>query len=151
MTQARKSRIAARLWIPLAGVGAVAVALLQGLGVFAVWGFGGSFLSATGAECVAIPVGIEAVLLVVILKNLDELHARSVSNPHSLLGQALRHDANTPPAPPPTREAWKGGLRGYGSRQRQDGERPLAVWDKNGGVYLGYNASATEAGPRSAT
>ncbi len=44
MTQARKSRIAARLWIPLAGVAAVAVALLQGLGVFAVWGFGGSFL-----------------------------------------------------------------------------------------------------------
>ncbi len=110
MMQATKRRIAARLWIPLAGVAAVAVALLQGFGVFAVWGFGGSFLSLTGAKCVGIPLVIEAVLLVVILKNLDELHARSVSNPHSLLGQALRHDANTPPAPPPTREAWKGGF-----------------------------------------
>ncbi len=95
MTQARKSRIPARLWIPLAGVAAVAVALLQGLGVFAVWGFAGSFLSATGAECVAVPLGIELVLLVVILKNLDELHARSVSNPHSLLGQALRPRPNS--------------------------------------------------------
>ena len=35
-------------------------ALLQGLGVFAVWGFAGSFFSPTGAECVAIPVGIES-------------------------------------------------------------------------------------------
>ncbi|MGO9047824.1 MAG: hypothetical protein ACLQFW_13220 [Xanthobacteraceae bacterium] len=110
MTQAQKSRIAPRLWIPLAVVAAVAVALLQGFGVFTFEGFGGSFLSFTGAKCVAIPLGIEAVLLVVILKNLDELHARSVSNPHSPLGQALRNDANAPPAPPPTREAWKGGF-----------------------------------------
>ena len=73
-------------------------------------GYGGSFLSVTGLECVAIPAGVELVLLVVTLKNLDELHSRSVSNPHSLLGQALRNDAGRPPAPPPTREAWKGGF-----------------------------------------
>ncbi len=88
----------------------LAAAALQGVAVFWFGGYGGSFLSVTGLGCVTIPLGVELVLLVVILKNLDELHSRTVSNPHSLLGQALRSDAKTPPAPPPTREAWKGGF-----------------------------------------
>jgi len=98
------------LWIPLAVVAGLAVALLQGFAIFAVEGFYGSFLSITGAKCVAIPLGVELVLLVVILKNFDELHSVKASNPHSLLGQALRNDGAHPPAPPPTREAWKGGF-----------------------------------------
>ncbi len=110
MMQAIKSRIAPRLWIPLVVIAAVVVALLQGLAVFTVWGFGGSFLSLTGAKCVGIPLVVEVVLAVVVLKNMHELHTHAVSNPHSVLGQALRHDANTPPTPPPTREAWKGGF-----------------------------------------
>jgi hypothetical protein len=99
-----------RLWIPLAVLAGVAVALLQGLAVFAFEGFAGSFLSLTGAECVAGALGVELVLLVVILKSLDDVHSRTVSNPHSLLGQALRNETKTPPAPPPTRDAWNGGF-----------------------------------------
>ena len=107
MTQAGSGRAIKILpWILLGAV----VAVLQGLAVFAFEGFGGSFLSVTGLKCIAIPAGVELVLLVVILKNFDELHSRSVSNPHSLLGQALRNDAGRAPAPPPTREAWKGGF-----------------------------------------
>jgi hypothetical protein len=111
MTQAGNGRVVKKwLWIPFAVVAGVAVAVLQGLAVFAFEGFDGSFLSVTGAECVAIPAAVELVLLVVILKNFDELHSRSVSNPHSLLGQGLRNDAGRAPAPPPTRDAWKGGF-----------------------------------------
>jgi hypothetical protein len=49
-------------------------------------------------------------VFVVVMKNLDELHSRSVSNPHSLLGRALRSETALPPAPPPTRAAWNGGF-----------------------------------------
>ena len=99
-----------RLWIPIAVLAGVAFALLQGVAIFAFEGFAGSFLSGTGAECVAVPIGIELVLLVVILKNLDEVHSRAISNPHSVLGQQLRNKTKTPPAPPPTRDAWNGGF-----------------------------------------
>ena len=99
--------------------------LLQGLVVFAFEGFAGSFLSVTGAECVAVPVGVELVLLVVILKNLDEVHSRTISNPHSVLGQALRNETKTPPAPPPTRDAWNGGFEDMDSASDKMSKRPL--------------------------
>ena len=85
-------------------------AVAQGLLVF--WGLGeaGSYLSLTGLGCTLVPLGIELVLAVVVLKNMHELHTHAVSNPHSALGQALRGDAHAPPGPPPTREAWKGGF-----------------------------------------
>ena len=98
------------LWIALAVVAGLAVAVLQGLAVFAFEGFAGSFLSIAGLKCVAIPAAVELVLAIVILKNFDELHSIKASNPHSLIGQSLRKDAARPPAPPPTREAWKGGF-----------------------------------------
>ena len=98
------------LWIALAVVAGLAVAVLQGLGVFVFEGFAGSFLSVAGFKCVAIPLGVELALAVVILKNFDELHSIKASNPHSLIGQSLRNDAARAPAPPPTREAWKGGF-----------------------------------------
>ncbi len=85
-------------------------AVLQGLVVFWMFAKAGSFLSLAGLESTLAPAGVELVLAVVVLKNMHELHTHAVSNPHSVLGQALRHDANTPPTPPPTREAWKGGF-----------------------------------------
>jgi hypothetical protein len=93
-------------WIALGLV----VVVLQGLAVFWYRGYGGSFWSQTGLECAAIPAIAEIVLLVVVLRNLDELHARSMSNPHSIIGEALRRDAHRSPAPPPTRKAWDGGF-----------------------------------------
>jgi hypothetical protein len=107
MTQAELTRIAVRFW-PWAAGGLVA-ALLQGLVVFAWWGNGRSFLSFTGLGCILVPLGVEVVVAIIAIKNLDELHAQTVTNPHSLFGTGLPKDA-TPPAPPLTRKAWDGGF-----------------------------------------
>lgn len=88
----------------------LAAAVAQGLVVFWWLGKGGSYLSLSGLGCTLAPPGVELVLALVVLKNMHELHTNAVSNPHSLLGQALRRDANTPPVPPPARDAWKGGF-----------------------------------------
>lgn len=96
-------------WTVWAALG-VAAAALQGLAVFRFREFPGPFLSLTGLECAAVPLIVELVLAVVVIKNLDELHARSVANPHSLLGQALRQDGANPPPPPAARDAWTGGF-----------------------------------------
>jgi hypothetical protein len=97
-------------WIALG----LLAALLQGLIVFAFWGAPTPFLSITGLGCVLIPLGVELVVAVVAFQKLDEIHGQAVANPHSVLGQALRKDpsraAAAPSAPPPTREAWKGGF-----------------------------------------
>ena len=107
MTQEGKSRFA-RFW-PWAAVGLVG-ALLQGLAVFTWRGYGGSFVSLTGLGCVLVPLGVELVVAVLAIRNVDALHADTVTNPHSLIGKGLRNDSARPPAPPPTREAWKGGF-----------------------------------------
>lgn len=105
MMQEGKIRFA-RFW-PWAAGGLVA-ALLQGVAVFAWRGYGGSFVSLTGLGCALVPLGLEGVVALLAVQYLDHLHAQTVTNPHSLLGQALRKDSGRPPAPPPTREAWKG-------------------------------------------
>jgi hypothetical protein len=110
MTQAVNGRAFKKwLWIPLAGVAGVVVAVLQGLLVFAWQDFPGSFFSMTGFKCIAVPLFVEAVIAVVALKSLDELHLKATANPHSPLSQALRNDGARPSAPP-TRDAWKGGF-----------------------------------------
>lgn len=91
-------------WIALG----LAVAMLQGAAVFWYRGYGDSFWSQTGLECVVIPAVAEIVLVVLVFRNLDELYARSISNPHSGIGEALRHNSHRPPAPPPARKAWDG-------------------------------------------
>jgi hypothetical protein len=99
-----------RLFTPARIVAGIAAAILQGWLVFLWQEFPGPFLSLTGFKCVAVPLFVEAVVAVVAFGRYDELHARAISNPHSLLGQALRDDAGRPPDPPPTREAWNGGF-----------------------------------------
>jgi len=86
----------------LGGLGAVA----QGRAIFWYMEPSGPFLGRAGLQCIGIPLLFELVLLVVFLKNLDQIHAGAVSNPHSLLGQSVRNDsrqsaASPPPSPTP--------------------------------------------------
>jgi hypothetical protein len=93
------------LWVVLGTLGAVG----QGLAVFWYMEPHGPFIGRAGLQCTGIPLLIELVLLVVTLKNFDQIHASAVSNPHSLIGQSLRNDAHqSAAAPPPTRTAWDG-------------------------------------------
>ncbi len=95
-------------WVVLIVLGAAA-AVAQGLAVFWYMEPHGLFLGRAGLQCTAIPLLVEVVLLVVTMKNLDQLHASAISNPHSLFGQSLRDDTGKPAAsPPPTRSAWDG-------------------------------------------
>jgi len=91
----------------LAIILASVAALFQGWAVFWIADYGGPFASRTGLACVGVPLLVELVVFIVAMRNLDQLHANAVANPHSLLGQSLRRD--TPPAPPPSRAAWDGG------------------------------------------
>lgn len=105
----RKLIVAGRIAVGIAAI------ILQGWIVFLVMEFPGSFLSLTGLKCVAVTLFVEGIVIVVAFKHYDELHARSVANPHSPIGHALRKDMPKPPAPPPVRDAWSGGFEGTDS------------------------------------
>jgi hypothetical protein len=92
------------LWATL-GTGFI---LGQGYLIFLFQSYDTPFASLNGLRCVVVPLLIEAVIGVVTLRNVDQLHANAVANPHSLLGEALRKGNPPPPSPPAAREAWDG-------------------------------------------
>ena len=92
------------LWATL-GTGFI---LGQGYAIFLFQNYSTSFASLSGLKCVVFPLLIEAVISVITLRNVDQLHANAVANPHSLLGNALRKGSHPPPSPPAAREAWDG-------------------------------------------
>lgn len=75
----RQVKIRRILFLMMCVVGGLAAAALQGWIVFLVREFPGPFLSVTGLKCAAIPLGVEAVVAVVAIKTLHEMHLR---NPH---------------------------------------------------------------------
>lgn len=71
----------------------------------------GPFLGVAGVKCTLGAMAVDLVLLVVTMRNLDQLHAVTTSNPHSLIGQGLRARDDAAPAPPAkatTQDAWNG-------------------------------------------
>jgi hypothetical protein len=85
-----------------------AAAVGQGYAIFLFQNYDGSFVTALGAKCILFPALIEVVIGVITLRNVDQLHANAVANPHSLLGEALRKGSDPPPSPPAARDAWDG-------------------------------------------
>ncbi len=75
-----------KLWITLA---LIAVPL-QGWLAYLYVELRGDFLGIAGLKCTVGALAFDLVLLVVTLKNFDQVHASAMANPHSLLGQSLR-------------------------------------------------------------
>lgn len=63
----------------LLATSAIGAAVLQGWIVFLWRGLPGPFLSRAGLICIGVPLGIEAVIAIVAVKTLHEMHLR---NPH---------------------------------------------------------------------
>lgn len=74
-----QGKIGRFLFLLICIVGGLAAAGLQGWIVFLWQELPGPFLSATGFKCTIIPLGIEAVIAIVAIKTLHEMHLR---NPH---------------------------------------------------------------------